>query len=120
MSSFLLDLQQCTVQFGGLTAVSKFDLQIGENDLVGLIGPNGAGKTTVFNMITGVYRPTSGTVTFEGRPIAGSETERDRRSRHCPHLPEYSAFPHADRVRQRPRRLQPSDCGTASRTRSGG
>ena len=71
MSSSLLSLQQCTVQFGGLTAVSKFDLEIGENDLVGLIGPNGAGKTTVFNVVTGVYRPTSGTVTFEGRAIAG-------------------------------------------------
>ena len=71
MPSALLSLKQCTVQFGGLTAVSKFDLEIGENDLVGLIGPNGAGKTTVFNMVTGVYRPTSGTITFEGRAIAG-------------------------------------------------
>ncbi len=67
----LLELKQCTVQFGGLTAVSKFDLQIGENDLIGLIGPNGAGKTTIFNIITGVYKPTSGSITFEGKPIAG-------------------------------------------------
>src|SRR3982751_5569406 len=66
----LLELKQCTVQFGGLTAVSKFDLEVGENDLVGLIGPNGAGKTTVFNVITGVYQPTSGSITFEGNPIA--------------------------------------------------
>src|SRR3954462_2775519 len=65
-----LELKQCTVQFGGLTAVSKFDLQVGENDLVGLIGPNGAGKTTVFNIITGVYQPTSGSISFEGKPIA--------------------------------------------------
>ncbi|MGI8438322.1 MAG: ABC transporter ATP-binding protein [Chthoniobacterales bacterium] len=67
----LLELKQCTVQFGGLTAVSKFDLQIGENDLIGLIGPNGAGKTTIFNIITGVYKPTSGSITFEGKSIAG-------------------------------------------------
>jgi branched-chain amino acid transport system ATP-binding protein len=66
----LLELRQCTVQFGGLTAVSKFDLQVGENDMVGLIGPNGAGKTTIFNIITGVYQPTSGSILFEGRPIA--------------------------------------------------
>ena len=65
----LLELNQCTVQFGGLTAVSKLDLDVGENDLVGLIGPNGAGKTTVFNVITGVYQPTAGSIRFEGKPI---------------------------------------------------
>ncbi len=56
----LLDLQQCSVRFGGLTAVSAFDLQISADDLFGLIGPNGAGKTTVFNVVTGVYHPTAG------------------------------------------------------------
>ena len=71
MSSALLDLQQCTVRFGGLVAVSAFDLQIGTDDLVGLIGPNGAGKTTVFNVVTGVYRPSGGTISFENAPIAG-------------------------------------------------
>jgi len=71
MSSALLDLQQCTVRFGGLVAVSAFDLQIGTDDLIGLIGPNGAGKTTVFNVVTGVYRPTGGTISFENAPIAG-------------------------------------------------
>ena len=70
MSSALLDLQKCTVRFGGLTAVSEVDLQIGPRDLVGLIGPNGAGKTTIFNIITGVYRPTSGSILFEGRGLA--------------------------------------------------
>ena len=60
----LLDLQRCTVRFGGLTAVSELDMQIGAHDLVGLIGPNGAGKTTVFNIVTGVYRPTTGSHQF--------------------------------------------------------
>ncbi|MBV9656770.1 MAG: ABC transporter ATP-binding protein [Verrucomicrobia bacterium] len=69
----LLDLQHCTVRFGGLTAVSALDLQIGAHDLIGLIGPNGAGKTTVFNIITGVYRPTSGSIAFDGRPIGGAK-----------------------------------------------
>jgi len=65
-----LEIKQCTVQFGGLTAVSKLDLEVGETDLVGLIGPNGAGKTTVFNIITGDYQPTAGSIVFEGKPIA--------------------------------------------------
>src|SRR5205809_7299729 len=72
----LLDLQQCSVRFGGLTAVSAFDLQISTDDLIGLIGPNGAGKTTVFNVITGVYRPSSGDVLFAGRSLAGQPPHR--------------------------------------------
>lgn len=71
MDSSLLDIQKCTIRFGGLTAVSALDLQIGPQDLMGLIGPNGAGKTTVFNIITGVYRPTEGSITLENKPIAG-------------------------------------------------
>lgn len=71
MDSPLLDIQKCTIRFGGLTAVSALDLQIGPQDLMGLIGPNGAGKTTVFNIITGVYRPTEGSITLEQKPIAG-------------------------------------------------
>ncbi len=67
----LLDLRECTVQFGGLTAVNALSLEIGPNDLVGLIGPNGAGKTTVFNIITGIYRPTAGTITLAGQSIVG-------------------------------------------------
>ncbi len=67
----LLDLRECTVQFGGLTAVNALSLAIGPNDLVGLIGPNGAGKTTVFNIITGIYTPTSGTITLGGESIVG-------------------------------------------------
>ena len=67
----LLDVRACTIRFGGLTAVNALDLQILPDQLFGLIGPNGAGKTTVFNLITGVYQPTSGSVTFAGRPLAG-------------------------------------------------
>ena len=74
--SALLDLQRCTVRFGGLTAVSELDMQIGAHDLVGLIGPNGAGKTTVFNIVTGVYRPTTGSIRFAEQPIAGLRPHR--------------------------------------------
>ena len=67
----LLDVRDCTKQFGGLTAVDKFCLRIDAGELVGLIGPNGAGKTTAFNLLTGVYAPTTGSITFDGRAIAG-------------------------------------------------
>lgn len=68
MSVPLLNLEKVTICFGGLTAVSELDLQIGANELVGLIGPNGAGKTTAFNLITGVYQPTSGKISFAETP----------------------------------------------------
>jgi branched-chain amino acid transport system ATP-binding protein len=57
------------MQFGGLTAVSDFDMTVNEGEIVGLIGPNGAGKTTIFNMISGVYRPTEGQILFAHEDI---------------------------------------------------
>jgi len=71
MAAPLLKLDQATIRFGGLTAVNSVDFTVGDNELVGLIGPNGAGKTTVFNLMTGVYQPTDGAITFNGTPIAG-------------------------------------------------
>lgn len=70
----LLCMDDCTVRFGGLTAVSKFNIKIGATDLVGLIGPNGAGKTTCFNLITGVYAPTEGVIDFQGQRIGGAKS----------------------------------------------
>ncbi len=70
MSSPLLNLENVTIRFGGLTAVSELSLRVGGNELVGLIGPNGAGKTTAFNLITGVYQPTSGGISFAGGSTA--------------------------------------------------
>ena len=67
----LLEIDHCTVQFGGLKAVSDLELAIEGCELVGLIGPNGAGKTTVFNLVTGVYRPTGGDIRFDGRSVVG-------------------------------------------------
>lgn len=67
----LLEVKDLSIRFGGLLAVSDFTLEIGNNDLIGLIGPNGAGKTTIFNMLTGVYVPTTGTIEFEGKVING-------------------------------------------------
>ncbi|HEY0944404.1 MAG TPA: ABC transporter ATP-binding protein [Opitutaceae bacterium] len=67
----LLQLDQVSIRFGGLTAVNALDFSINEGELCGLIGPNGAGKTTVFNLITGVYPPSDGTVSFRGENLAG-------------------------------------------------
>ena len=65
----LLQTTDLTVKFGGLTALDAVTFNIRRGEILGLIGPNGAGKTTCFNAITGVYRPTSGSVTFDGAPI---------------------------------------------------
>src|SRR5438045_3825468 len=69
----LLDCKNVTIRFGGLTAVSDFSLSIDAHELVGLIGPNGAGKTTIFNMLTGVYKPTAGGMAVDGRSIANKK-----------------------------------------------
>ena len=65
----LLQARAVTMQFGGLTAVNRVDLDIRRGEIVGLIGPNGAGKTTFFNCLTGMYQPTAGTVTFDGQVL---------------------------------------------------
>jgi branched-chain amino acid transport system ATP-binding protein len=66
----LLEIAGLTIRFGGLTAVSRLDLAVEEGALLALIGPNGAGKTTAFNVITGVYAPSAGTIRFQGREIS--------------------------------------------------
>ncbi len=71
MAAPLLQLDHVTIRFGGLTAVNAVNFVVNEGELCGLIGPNGAGKTTVFNLITGVYRPTEGTVRFRERDLTG-------------------------------------------------
>ncbi|HSN68778.1 MAG TPA: ABC transporter ATP-binding protein, partial [Thermoanaerobaculia bacterium] len=67
----VLELRGVTRAFGGLKAVSGLDLALPPGILAGLIGPNGAGKTTVFNLVTGVYAPTEGTIRFRGAPVEG-------------------------------------------------
>ncbi|GFH40445.1 ABC transporter ATP-binding protein [Pseudolactococcus insecticola] len=70
----LLEVKNLTKNFGGLTAVGDVNIELGESELVGLIGPNGAGKTTLFNLLTGVYEPTEGTVTLDGKILNGMPT----------------------------------------------
>ena len=66
MSAALLKAESVTKRFGGLTAVGNLNIEVNSGELVGLIGPNGAGKTTVFNLLTGVYDPTEGSIMFDG------------------------------------------------------
>jgi branched-chain amino acid transport system ATP-binding protein len=66
-----LETIKCTIQFGGLVAVNALDMSVRRGEIYGLIGPNGAGKTTVFNLLTGVYKPTSGEIYFQGKRIDG-------------------------------------------------
>ena len=70
-TSVMLEVKNLCIQFGGLKAVDNFNLTINKGQLYGLIGPNGAGKTTVFNMLTGVYKPTSGLIILDGLNITG-------------------------------------------------
>ncbi|MDP1851424.1 MAG: ABC transporter ATP-binding protein [Candidatus Planktophila sp.] len=66
MSEVLLSIQNLTMKFGGVTALGDVNLEVNKGEILALIGPNGAGKTTVFNVITGVYKPTKGSITFDG------------------------------------------------------
>ena len=76
METFVLETKNLGISFGGLKAVQDVNLQVKKNQIYGLIGPNGAGKTTIFNMITGVYRPTSGAVFLNGEKLNGFSQEK--------------------------------------------
>jgi branched-chain amino acid transport system ATP-binding protein len=70
-SPVILQTEKTTIRFGGLCAVNELDMSVKKGEIYGLIGPNGAGKTTIFNLLTGVYEPTSGTIQFNGQRIDG-------------------------------------------------
>jgi ABC-type branched-subunit amino acid transport system ATPase component len=72
----LLEVQDLSLAFGGLTCLSHLDLVVGEGEIVSVIGPNGAGKTTLFNVITGVYRPDDGDIVFDGGSIVGLDPNK--------------------------------------------
>ena len=76
----MLSCKALTIRFGGLAAIDSLDFQISPCEIRGLIGPNGSGKTTLFNLISGIYTPTSGSILFEGKPIAGHRTDEVTRS----------------------------------------
>ena len=76
----MLEVKNLSISFGGLRAVSEFDMNIGKGQLYGLIGPNGAGKTTIFNLLTGVYKPDEGIVKLDGQDITGQCKSRTAQS----------------------------------------
>jgi branched-chain amino acid transport system ATP-binding protein len=89
----VLELQDVTKRFGGLVAVNGVNLKLEKGDLAGLIGPNGAGKTTVFNLLTGVYTPTSGSIKFNGSEIGGMKPHEIARRGVCRTFQNIRLFP---------------------------
>jgi len=86
----VLELENVTMQFGGVVAVDSFSMHVDRGEIVALIGPNGAGKTTAFNVITGVYAPTNGNVKMRGKIIAqGHPTGKMRKLYAGTHIGEY-------------------------------
>lgn len=75
MAEYMLETKNLGISFGGLKAVQGLNLKIKKKELYGLVGPNGAGKTTVFNIITGVYKPTTGTFLLDGEELKGKKEE---------------------------------------------
>jgi ABC-type branched-subunit amino acid transport system ATPase component len=76
MAAPLLDVKNLTIHFGGVRAVEDVSFNVGDREIVALIGPNGAGKTTIFNLLTGIYQPLSGSILFDGRSVAGRKPNR--------------------------------------------
>jgi branched-chain amino acid transport system ATP-binding protein len=76
MTTPMLELRNVSKTFGGLTVIDELDLDVNEGEIVSVIGPNGAGKTTLFNLVTGLYRPDSGEIAFEGRNVIGLAPHR--------------------------------------------
>ena len=89
MTDNLIEVVKLRKEFGGLVATNDVDFTIPRGSIVSLIGPNGAGKTTFFNMLTGVYKPTSGSIIFDGRRRHRQAAARDHGARHRPHVPEH-------------------------------
>ena len=76
----MLKCERLTIRFGGLSAIDCLDFEIAAGEIRGLIGPNGSGKTTLFNLISGLYTPTSGSIVFEGKPSAGRRPDEVTRA----------------------------------------
>ncbi|WP_158899378.1 ABC transporter ATP-binding protein [Burkholderia sp. L27(2015)] len=76
----LVEVDALTMRFGGLTALDNLSLEVHEGEVLGLLGPNGSGKTTFFNVLTGIYKASAGTIRFNGRPITGLSPQEIYRS----------------------------------------
>ena len=85
----VLEIDNASKQFGNLVAVSGVSMSVASGELRAIIGPNGAGKTTFFNLITGFFPPTAGTILLDGRDITGFPAACARQAGHGPHLPDH-------------------------------
>ena len=94
----ILTVEKLTKSFGGLMAVSNVNMHLNQGEMVGLIGPNGAGKTTVFNLLTGVYKPSSGVVTLERDGKARPEALQHLQAGPGPYLSEHPSVQGPDRT----------------------
>ena len=102
----LLEVDEVTLRFGGVVALNEVSFHINKGEILGLIGPNGAGKTTCFNVMTGVYQPTSGAVRYLGEPLGKRKKFEITKLRHRAHVPEHPALRQHDGARERPRRCR--------------
>ena len=102
----LLKIDGLVKRFGGFRALDGVSFHLSRGEVLGLVGPNGSGKTTCINVISGLYRPDGGSVTFEGRDIAGTPAHKLSRAGIKPHLPVTKAVPVAHRARERAGRCQ--------------
>ena len=100
----ILETEHLTKQFGGLTAVDGVSFRVPERSIVSIIGPNGAGKTTFFNMLTGLYKPSLGSVIFDGKDVTTQAPGPDHRARRRAHVPEHPAVRDDVGGRERARR----------------
>ena len=107
----VLDVNEVSVRFGGITALDRASFSIERGQICGLIGPNGAGKTTLFNVISRIYDPTGGSITFEGKDVLESRPAQDLRSGHLPDVPEPGAVAGDDGARERDGRRPLRDDG---------
>ena len=94
----LLELKNVTKVFGGLTAVGDVSFKVREGEIFGLIGPNGAGKTTIFNLITAIYKITSGEILFEDKSINSLRPFEISKYRNNKNLPKYKAIQKPDNL----------------------
>lgn len=106
-AAVLLDVKEASRSFGGLKALSEVSLHINKGELIGLIGPNGAGKTTLFNLLTGVYPPSTGSILLNHESIGGMKPYKINHIC-CAHLPEYPAVYGHDSIGECQNRLSPA------------
>ena len=114
----ILAIKRLTQRFGGLVAVKELDFAVESGSIVAMIGPNGAGKSTVFNLITGIYKPTEGGIEFDGAEIQGRSTSAIAARRYRAHVSKHPALRVHVGARQRDDRRACADACHAGWTRS--